>query len=566
MNVSPWRQRGWVLAWLVLVLAAYAVRGPLPIDETRYLSVAWEMWLRGDFLVPYLNGVPYPHKPPLLFWVFHLGWKLFGVNEWWPRLVPPIFALVSLFLTQKLARRLWPLHPQVAVAAPWLLVGTLLWAIWVPPTTFDMLLTALVIAAVLALVLAAQGRRVLGFGVVALACGLGILAKGPVMLLHVLFPAMLAPWWHERPRRQPLAWYGGLLLALVIAAGIALAWALPAAESGGHAYENAILWRQTADRVFNSFAHQQPWWWYLPWLLIFLLPWTLWPPLWRAIIRMRHDLDNSVRLCIAWILPTFLTLSLISGKQAYYILPLLAPGALLAARAICAFEGPAPRRSQMLVTLSLLLPFVVFIAWSIGWRSAGLPVWASSVHPLWGAALAVVGLALLFRAWSRARDAVVPVALASVGAIVLIQVGVFRTVTAAIDVKPAASFLAALQQDNVPVAHVSKYDGQYQFLGRLRKPLDVIEGPDLAAWIKDHPRGYVLLYVDDAGWTIRPQPEFIQPYRGRWLAIVPGEQALSLPGYRQYRVERSRHARLDPQGTASTTDKTNLVRLGCSSI
>ena len=199
MNASPWRQRGWVLAWLALVFTAYAVRGPLPIDETRYLSVAWEMWVRGDFLVPYLNGAPYSHKPPLLFWLFQLGWKLFGVNEWWPRLVPPVFTLVSLFLTQTLARRLWPLHPQVAVAAPWLLVGTLLWALWVPLTMFDMPLTAFVIAAVLGLLLAAQGRRVLGFGVFALACALGILSKGPVILVHLLPAALLGPYWTATP-------------------------------------------------------------------------------------------------------------------------------------------------------------------------------------------------------------------------------------------------------------------------------------------------------------------------------------------------------------------------------
>lgn len=63
----------WTGLWLVLLAVSLATRPLMPIDETRYASVAWEMWLRGDFLVPYLNGVPYSHKPPLLFWLFHLG-------------------------------------------------------------------------------------------------------------------------------------------------------------------------------------------------------------------------------------------------------------------------------------------------------------------------------------------------------------------------------------------------------------------------------------------------------------------------------------------------------------
>jgi hypothetical protein len=219
----------------------------------------------------------------------------------------------------------------------------------------------------------------------------------------------------------------------------------------------------------------------------------------------------------------------------------------------------------MPVALSLLLLSIAFIAWSIGWRSAGLPAWANSVHPLWGIALAAIGLALLLRAWPRAREAIVPVALASVAAVALIQAGVFRTVKAAIDVKPAAAFLATLQQDNVPLAHVSKYDGQYQFLGRLKKPLDVIGEPDLPGWIEDHPRGYVLLYVGDTAAAVGPQSGFIQPYRGQWLAIVPAEQALSLPGNRQYGVERSIHARPNSGETAPTVDGAKTVRLDRSS-
>ena len=55
-------------AWSALLISALLLaalqlwlRPLLPVDETRYLSVAWEMWSRGDFLVPYLNGEPYSH-------------------------------------------------------------------------------------------------------------------------------------------------------------------------------------------------------------------------------------------------------------------------------------------------------------------------------------------------------------------------------------------------------------------------------------------------------------------------------------------------------------------------
>ena len=69
------------LFWLALVLVSLFSRSYLPIDETRYVTVAWNMFLNHDFLVPYLNGETYSHKPPLLFWLMNLGWALFGVND-----------------------------------------------------------------------------------------------------------------------------------------------------------------------------------------------------------------------------------------------------------------------------------------------------------------------------------------------------------------------------------------------------------------------------------------------------------------------------------------------------
>jgi 4-amino-4-deoxy-L-arabinose transferase-like glycosyltransferase len=43
----------------VVALAGVLARPLLPIDETRYLAVAWEMRASGDWLVPHLNGALY---------------------------------------------------------------------------------------------------------------------------------------------------------------------------------------------------------------------------------------------------------------------------------------------------------------------------------------------------------------------------------------------------------------------------------------------------------------------------------------------------------------------------
>jgi hypothetical protein len=53
----------WIGLWLILVLASLWIRDPWPVDETRLLAAAWEMWLRGSVIVPWLNGEYYVHPP-----------------------------------------------------------------------------------------------------------------------------------------------------------------------------------------------------------------------------------------------------------------------------------------------------------------------------------------------------------------------------------------------------------------------------------------------------------------------------------------------------------------------
>jgi len=103
--LSPNKPMPWYAGSLLLVagLASLLLRTPFPVDETRYLSVAWEMWHNGDFILPTLNGEPYSHKPPLLFWLMHAGWALFGVNDYSPRLISMIAGLASLPLVSAIA-------------------------------------------------------------------------------------------------------------------------------------------------------------------------------------------------------------------------------------------------------------------------------------------------------------------------------------------------------------------------------------------------------------------------------------------------------------------------------
>lgn len=513
---------------LVLLLISILTRPLIPLDETRLASVAWEMWNRGSWIVPHLNGVPYSHKPPLLYWIVGLGWWAFGVNAVWVRLVPALFALLGSVLTARMARRLWPQDVETATLAPWLLFGTGLWTAFGDLfATYDAPLAFFVLAGAFGILRASEARLASGFACAGLALGLGLLTKGPVVLVPVLPLALLAPWWGGAAvRERPGAWYAGCLLALTLAIAVALSWVIPAAHLGGPDYGAAILWNQTAHRLVGSFAHRRSFWFYLAFLPIVLAPWSLWPEAWRSLARLLRRPERGVRFCLALCVPAPILLSLVSGKQVYYLLPVLPAFALLLSRALSVCSA-APKRSARAPTALLL---GVLGALLLGLARGGLrghAEWSGAIPAACGVTLLLGGIVvLLLPLRSSAREA--RLLAGTTGFVLLVlHVGALPPVLAVLDLRSVASVLARAEREGRPLAHAGAYEGQYHFLGRLRTPLQVIEPEDAVRWARAHPRGELVLYGrgyarPGHGWA----PQYTLASRGRTLEIWSSETFL----------------------------------------
>ena len=517
--------RAYLVISLILLVAltvtGLLARPLMPIDETRYVSAAWEMWLRGDFLVPYKNGEPYSHKPPFLFWMFHLGWALFGVNDWTPRLVMPIFSAMSLLLTAALARRLWPRSAGIGGRAALILASSLLWIVFSTSSMFDILLAFWVLVGVHGL-LDAAGGRARGFVMLGVAIGCGVLSKGPVILLNLLPLGVLAFWW--QPQLAWRRWIAGLLFAVALGAALALAWAIPAAQSGGAAYRDAIFWGQTADRMVESFAHRRPVWWYLPLLPLLAFPWLVWPGLWQSIARhARSGLDRGTRVCLAWIVPVFVAFSFISGKQPHYLLPLFPAVALIAARVLVEY----PQFRIDIPALAIALTGGALVLASTGHFPALQSQVAELPVLLPGALIVASGLvgALLVR-----RGAPGILVLGALGAVMLglVQFAIARSIGPLYDIRPMAQAIRQIQDEGRVVANLAKYHAQYQFLGRLQAPLVELRGPDVRPWLVAHPDAYAVVYLREATDLGAIDARHKQAYRGGAAVLVDAQTALSL--------------------------------------
>ncbi|MGZ5059825.1 MAG: ArnT family glycosyltransferase [Methylobacter sp.] len=525
--------RLWVFfLWCVLTIVSLLIRPLFPIDETRYAAVAWEMWHRNDFLVPYLNGETYSHKPPLLFWLMQLSWWLFGVNDWSLRLISPLFSLASLFLSGSVAQILWPERKRIEALTLLILLGLFFWAIYSTLTMFDMMLAFFALLGIYSLLkLAASGLSLKYWTLLGIAIGGGVLSKGPVILLHILPVALLAPWWIKTAGFRWKQWCFGLVAAILMGAAIALCWAIPAGIAGGEAYRNAIFLGQTSGRLVESFAHRLPWWWYLEILPLLLLPWLLWKSLWTGLRKLTYQ-DVGIRFCLAWVMPVFIAFSLISGKRIHYLLPLIPAIALMLARAVDEITEPErwQRAHSMAMAvfglLGLVLAMLPWLNSIYHWRAE-----LSTISPAWGSLLAISAIILGIAKAKEVQDSVLYTCMVSIIALITISGGFFEIKYERYDTAPAAEKIAALMDENRAIAFFgNKYHGQYHFAGRLKQAITVVPYiGDLCDWAEQHQTGYIIVSYKDTETLLPSLVSYHYLFRSQNIGLLSSRVLLANP-------------------------------------
>ncbi len=528
-----------LLLSLAVIAIALTIRPPLPVDETRYLAIAWDMWLKGNYLVPHLNGAPYSHKPPLLFWLMAGGWHLFGVNEWWPRLVAPLFGFGSLILTFHLGRALWPESKETWPLAPILLFGSLFWCVFATLTMFDMLLAFFTLAAILSMVETVRQGSWHGFIFAGIAAGLGVLAKGPVILLHVIPVALTAPWWAPILLGSnrvfiKFHWYTGLGLTLIIATSIGLAWAIPASLAGGENYRDAILWGQSAGRMVKSFAHARPFWWYAAILPVLILPWLIWPVFWRAVRQCSELLgDGGIRLCLIWFSIALIIFSLISGKQLHYLLPDFPALALLAARLLVVSNDTLPASHHLDGWLPGGLAIISGSLLIIGPQlplEGRLGVILSESTSVWGGLIIAAGVLFFFSRETNRLNQAARLASMTAFTVMAIYLAAAPVLAKRYDLRKMAEHISALEESGKAIAYFGKYHGQFHFMGRLKNripPIGLI-GNDVTEFLAAHPDGVVIAKYDNL--PLEADPLFTYQFRNYTYAAWPTATMIANPG------------------------------------
>ena len=510
-----------VLALVALVLVAMvALRPLLPIDETRYLAVAWEMRLSGDPAHLTRNFAFYTHKTPLLFVLINLVWLLTGVSEFAARLVGPALGLGMVEATALLARRLWPDRPGLGLRAAVILSGFTVFLIYASATMFDTLLGLAVLAGVAVIWRIGQGgagrRHWAGLGLV---LAFGVYAKGPVILVHLLPLLLTAGLWAPQPPRLAEA-VKGLGLAVLVALALVAVWLVPTLLTASPAYRTELLWTQSAARVAGGMAHDRPVWFLAALLPLMLFPWGWSRQVWAGLgPRLRGD--GALRLCAIWAASTLLLFSLISGKQVHYLLPAFPAVALIFAAGL----PVAPGRGGALAAAPLLV--LAGAAAALGFGAVALPKDLAGLAPLWPLlAFATAMLALAGLVW---RLPLVPGhLLAGIGLALGLHGVIWSTsLHAAYDSAALVARLAPHVAGGLATTN-SAYNAEVNFALRLTHPVATPATPAaLADWARAHPQGMIFgLKRQD---LLTAEPQEVLRYMGRDWALWPAAAAVTFP-------------------------------------
>lgn len=352
----------------LLLLLAMAMIGAflgshvlLTPDEARYTEVAREMLVQHNYVTPMVDGVFFLDKPALFYWLQASSLKLFGVNEWAVRLWPALFGVFGVLLTYVAGRKLY--NRRTGLISAIVLLCCPLYFFAAHYVNMDLEVAVLVSGALycylIGMLKLTSSHRALWLYAAYAFAGLAMLTKG---MLGLAFPMMVIGAWILCLNQWRYLRQMRLLSGLCLSLAIVLPWFILVQLANPSFFHYFFVTQQFSRFLTHGFNNQAPIWFYLPVVLVGMLPWTLF--LGQGMIQQlkclsknHPDRDKSLYLLL-WPLLIFIFFSIPSSKIVGYILPVIPPLALIAGHWIATqWEQPSKslRISYLVFSIAALL-------------------------------------------------------------------------------------------------------------------------------------------------------------------------------------------------------------------
>ena len=325
----------------------------MDVDETRYVSMARDMFNTKDFLTLYLNGEYFFEKPPLYFWQECLSFAIFGkINEFTARfpvaLLGFIFSFVVYFTSKK------RISIKFGIISSLITATTLEFVILAKYAILDIVLAfyvGLSIIVYFQTFFCGKRHKKFYWWAFYLFTGFAVMAKGipgiAIPLGTVFFTSIITKRFKEI--FKPIYFIPGVLLFLLIV----LPWHVIMLNKYNPLFYDEYIIKHHLHRFLNT-AHneigrKQPFYYYLLTILWGFIPWifSMIAVLVEKLKNFKnitilksvkkfdfYEFDNihkSLILCWISVIWIFMFFSSSSTKLVTYILPIYYPLSIIAA-------------------------------------------------------------------------------------------------------------------------------------------------------------------------------------------------------------------------------------------
>lgn len=315
--------------------------GLIGADEPRYAQVAREMLEHRDWITPTLAGHAWLEKPPLYYWQAMLAYSVLGVNDVAARVPSALdatFLVIAAYLFFRRSRSGLAGDAALMIASCAAIVG------YARAASTDMPLAASFGIGMLAWWAWRESEKKIYLALFYFFMALGMLAKGPVApFLAALIIFFFALGTHESKWVLKTIWLPGVTLFC----SVALPWYIAVQIRNPQFFREFILEHNFARFATNLYHHPEPFWYYVPVILLSLVPWTVFVI--AALVRpvriwwterklvaaepeVAPDLEFELSLFAAiWLIAPVVFFSFSSSKLPGYVLPAVPAGGLLLA-------------------------------------------------------------------------------------------------------------------------------------------------------------------------------------------------------------------------------------------
>lgn len=394
-------------------------------NEPIYGEAVREMAQRGEWLVPYVNGIVFAEKPILYYWLALVSSKLLGgVSELSLRVPSFLAGIATVLGTYVLAR---PYAGRARAIASAVACATIFGVFWNARfVQMDILVTASTLWVVIAVtrVVDHGASRLTGWILAGAVAGCGFAAKGPVAWIC---PGLALLVYLAATRRlfELARW------EVIAGAASALAFASPwYVLLFTHGQTDALretLLRQNFQRFVNPWDHEASWWYYLEYFWVDMAPWALFVPL---AFRLDRRTDGERRLALLswlWIATIVTFFSFSKSKRSPYILPIAPAVALLAGEVALAFltERLGTKRRSWFLAIAAALGAVFALGGGTILYGATVRLASPTARPVafFGLTALIAGLLVAFDLLRRRTRVAAPLSLAVATAAIYLAAG-----------------------------------------------------------------------------------------------------------------------------------------------